>query len=171
MRAARKISLVAAGYIGAFLIATLVVAVYVARTDGPDRQTYGAMYGFGDSLLFLAVFAVSAVLPTGAALYLLRPYRRFWVALSSMALAVASTGLASAVVYTVGRAATGTSTLGSLAGFATLRILVAPVCALGFALSGLLAPARAPRMALFAATFIDAAAFAYVAVTWIRLTR
>ena len=34
---------------------------------------------------------------------------------------------------------------------------------------GLLAPTRAPRIALLMATGIDAAAFAYVVLTWTRV--
>jgi hypothetical protein len=108
-------------------------------------------------------------LPTSVVLYLLRPYRRFWLALSSAALAIAATGLASAIIYAIGRTASGGLPLGEWAGLATLRILVAPICALGFAVSGLVAPTRAPRIALFVATGIDAAVFAYAVMTWTRI--
>src|SRR5215470_32852 len=81
MRAAAKVGLVAAGYVGALVIAYVVVAVYVASTSGPDRQTYAAMYDFGDSLLFLAVFVVAALPATAAVLFFLRPHRSFWLAL------------------------------------------------------------------------------------------
>ena len=40
MRAPAKVGLVAAGYVGAFLVASAVVAIYIASTSGPDRQTY-----------------------------------------------------------------------------------------------------------------------------------
>ena len=66
-----KVGLVAAGYVVALLIASAGVALYVASTSGPDRKTYGGMYAFGDSLLFLAVFALAAAPATGAALYFL----------------------------------------------------------------------------------------------------
>jgi len=104
-RAAVKIGLVLAGYAGAVLVAAAVVAMYVASTSGPDRQLYGAMYDFGDGLLFLAVFGAAAVLPTGAALFFLRPYRSFWRVISVAALAVAATGLAALVTYLAGRTA------------------------------------------------------------------
>ncbi len=64
-----KVAAVLGGYVVAFLIASAVVAVYVAATSGADRQAYGAMYAFGDSLLFLAVFGVAAVPATAAALF------------------------------------------------------------------------------------------------------
>jgi hypothetical protein len=66
-----KVGLVVAGYIVAFMVASAVVAIYVAATSGPDRQTYSVMYGFGDDLLFLAVFGVAAVPPSGAVLFFL----------------------------------------------------------------------------------------------------
>ena len=46
MRALAKIGLVCAGYVGALVIATAVVVVYIAATSGPDRQTYAAMFDF-----------------------------------------------------------------------------------------------------------------------------
>src|SRR5882724_11785698 len=89
-----KVASVLGGYVVAFLIASAGVAIYVAATNGADRQTYGAMYDFGDSLLFLAVFGVAAVVPGGAALFFLRPYRGFWRALSVAALVIATTAVA-----------------------------------------------------------------------------
>ena len=54
MKPVAKAGLVAIGYVAALAVALLVVGMYVARTSGPDRQSYGAMFAFGDSLLFLA---------------------------------------------------------------------------------------------------------------------
>src|SRR5438045_8405183 len=76
MRPIAKAGIVAGGYVAAFAVARLVVSIYVASTSGPDRQTYGAMFGFGDMLLFLAVFGLAAVPATAAALFFLRPRRR-----------------------------------------------------------------------------------------------
>src|SRR5207245_11279463 len=73
MRPLVKVGLVGAGYIGAFALASAVVTAYVAATSGPDRQNYGAMFAFGDDLLFLGVFGVAAVVPSGAALFFLSP--------------------------------------------------------------------------------------------------
>ena len=67
MRPIAKVGLVLGGYVLAVLVAFAVLTLYVAYTDGPDRQAYGAMYAFGDDLLFLWVFAVAATVPTGAA--------------------------------------------------------------------------------------------------------
>src|SRR5438034_10033264 len=94
MRPLVKVGLVGAGYIGAFALASAVVTAYVGATSGPDRQNYGAMFAFGDDLLFLGVFGVAAVVPSGAALFFLRPYRSFWRVLSVTALVVATTAVA-----------------------------------------------------------------------------
>jgi len=168
MRAPVKIALVAAGYVGAFLVASAVVAVYVAATSGPDRQTYGVMYDFGDSLLFLGVFAAAAVLPTGAALFFLRPIRMFWAVLSAAALAIAATAFAAFIAHVLARAAGASSMLYAWSSLAGLRILVAPLFALAFFLSGLFAPNRASRITLFGVTVIEVGVFAYAALVWFR---
>ena len=47
-----------------------------------------------------------------------------------------------------------------------VRILIAPLLALGFSLAALLSPYRSHRRALFSATLMEAAVTAYGAVTW-----
>jgi hypothetical protein len=160
-----------AGYAGAFLIAAAVVAIYVASTSGPDRHLYGAMYDFGDSLLFLAAFGAAAVLPTGAALFFLRPYRSFWRVISVAALAVAATGLAALVAYLAGRTADPGSGLQAWSTVSVLRVFAAPLFALIFFLSGLFAPIRTVRITLFAATSVEVAVFACVALIWFGRVR
>ena len=159
MKALAKVGLVGAGYISAVAIATAVVAVYIAATQGPDRRDYAAMFDFGDSLLFLGVFGLAAVLPTGAALFFLRPYRRFWRLLSIVALVMAATALAAFVAMLAWRAAGGRSGASAWAALASLRILVAPVFGLAFAVSAVFAPSRNPRLALLAATAAEALVF------------
>ena len=164
MRAAAKVGLVAAGYVGAFVVAYAVVAVYVAATSEPDRQTYAAMYGFGDSLLFLAVLAVAAVPATGAALFFLRPHRSFWLTLCVVVPAVAITALAALIEYV---AATGAAH-SSWSAVAMLRMLASPLFAGAFFLSALLAPGRAFRLVLFGATLIEMLVCGWMAVTWFQ---
>jgi hypothetical protein len=95
------------GYVGAFLIASAAVAIRVANTSGADAQASSGMYAFGDSYLFIAVFGLLALVPTGAALHFLRPYRRLWVVLSALGLSVALTGAAAASLFVLGRHAVG----------------------------------------------------------------
>ena len=166
MKPLAGVGLVLGGYVVAFVVASALVSVYVAATSGPDRQAYSAMYGFGDDLLFLAVFGIAAVPAGGAALFLLKPYRAFWLALSVAALGIAATSLAALIGYVAARTADAPSLLHTWSGLAALRILVAPLFALGFLLSGLLAPNRSSRFALLVATVVEVAAFAYVALIW-----
>jgi hypothetical protein len=166
MRPLVKVGLVVAGYVVAVMVAVAAVAIYVAATNGPDRQGYSVMYGFGDDLLFLAVFGVAAVPATGAALFFLRPYRSFWLVLSVVALGIAATGLAALIDYVAPRTADAHSILHAWSALAPLRILIAPLFALNFFLSGLFAPNRSSRIALLVATVIEAAVFAYVAFIW-----
>jgi hypothetical protein len=101
-----EIAVVAGGYVVAFLMASAAAAVRVANTRGPDAQASSGMYAFGDALLFVAVFGVSALVPTGAVLFFLRPYRHFWIVLSALGLAVAFTGVTAVILFAVGRHAT-----------------------------------------------------------------
>jgi hypothetical protein len=102
--------------------------------------------------------------PTGAALFFLRPYRRFWAALSTLGLAVAITGVAAVVLFAVGRHLEGPSALATLGGLSVLRILVAPLFGLGFLVCTFVAPHRSPRLALLVATAMEAAVTAYAGV-------
>lgn len=148
----------------AALVAVAAVALYVTATSGPDRQTYAAMYDFGDSLLFLAVFGVVGVVPTGAALYFSRPHRGFWRMLSVVALTVAATGLAAVIAYLAAGAAAAGSALRGWAAVGVLRMLVAPMFGLVFLLAGVFAPTRASRIALVVATLIEVA----IVVVWFQ---
>jgi len=126
------------------------------------------MYAFGDSLFFLAAFGVAAIPATGAALYFLRPYRRFWLGLSIAALLVGATGVAALVSYLGAQSASPGSTLRYLGSFAVLRILIAPLCALGFFLSALFAPSRSSRIALAVAALAETLVVVCIAVIWFQ---
>jgi len=122
------------------------------------------MFAFGDSVLFMAVFGLAAVPATGAALYFLSPAPpAFWTTLSVASLAVASTSLAALLTYI---APTAFSSLHSWSALAPVRILVAPVFAIFFLLSGLFAPNRSARIALIAATTIELGVLACAAIGW-----
>lgn len=90
MRALVRIGMVAGGYAAALLLAWAVTMVYVFLTAGPDRQTYGAMYGFGDLLLFFGVFCLAALPATALWLYYLRAVQWVWNALSGLAIAASA---------------------------------------------------------------------------------
>lgn len=171
MRPLAKVGLVAGGYVAALAIALLVVQIRIAATSGQDRQDYGAMYAFGDSLLFLAVFGMAAVPATGTWLFFLRSRPAFWSRLAVTALFVASTGLAAALAWFLTRSVVAPGPLASWSIAAVLRILVAPLLAGFFVLSALLAPNRPARTRLLAAATVETAAFAGVAFAWFASTR
>ena len=113
MKSSSKVILVVAGYLVAFVIASVVVGLYVATTNGPDRQTYGGMFAFGDSLLFLGVCAVAAIPATGAALFFLRPHHLFWRLLAAGALGMTAIALADLVGFLGHQTAATDSFLGA----------------------------------------------------------
>ena len=160
MKPVAKVGIVFAGYIIAVAVAMLVLRVYVAATSSADRQTYGAMFAFGDDLLFLAVLGIAAIPATGAALYFLRSRRAFWVGLSVTALAVACTAVMAVVLFL------GSRSGGGWAAIAPLRILVAPLFALFFLLAAAFAPMRSVRLRLLGASAIEMVAFVCVAFMW-----
>jgi hypothetical protein len=160
-----KIGLVAAGYGAALLAAFAAVALRVAATSGPAAQASSGMYAAGDAMLFVAVFAGVGVVPTGAALFFLRPYRRFWIVLSRVALGVAVSGLVAAILYAAGRRA-GPSPLATWAGLSVLRLLAAPLLAPTFAVCAALAPDRLPRLTLLAAAAMEGTVCVCIAVVW-----
>jgi hypothetical protein len=162
MRPLHKVALVAGGYAACLVLAFLAEALRVAATGGPARQAAGGMYGFGDMVLFAAVFGVSALVPTGAALYFLRPFAAFWKASSISSVAIAATGVAAAVLFVVGRGGT-VGPLAACAEFSVLRIFAAPLLALAFLVCAAFAPLRSPRIAFLTASLMEAAAIA----TWV----
>jgi hypothetical protein len=160
-----KFALVAGGYVLAFLVASAAVGVRIAATSGPVAQASSGMYAFGDSILFVAVFGVLALVPTGAALFFLRSYPRFWKAIAKLGLAVAVTGVAAAILFSVGRHA-GHSRPGILAQVSVLGIIIAPLLALAFLVCALFAPERFSRSAFLTAMLMEAAVSVYGGIIW-----
>ncbi len=77
MSTIKKLGLVIAGYVAACLLASGVVYVYQLLTDNAVTQASSGMYAFSDLLLFLAMFGILALFPTGLALYFLfRAFRK-----------------------------------------------------------------------------------------------
>ena len=155
---------VAGGFAAAWIAASATVAFRVARMDASAAQASSGMYAFGDSLLFLAVFGVVALVPSGLALSLLRDHGRVWAVISALGLAIAVTGVAAATLFAVSRHAP--STLATLAGFSVLRMLVAPLLALAFLVCTLFSPRGTSRSALIAAMAMEAVVSVYGGLVW-----
>jgi hypothetical protein len=161
-----RLALVLAGYVVAFGIALAVVVAYVAATDGPDVQASSGMHAFGESLLFLAVFGLSAIPATMAALFFLRPYRTFWYVAAVLALGITATVIIALINYLLpGNVNTAPGIWSTLA---PLRILLAPLCVIAFFLSGLFAPIRVCRRIFLGAAGIEAVAFVSVIFVWLQ---
>ena len=156
---------VAGGFAAAWIAASATVAFRVARMDASAAQASSGMYAFGDSLLFLAVFGVVALVPSGLALSLLRDHGRVWAVISALGLAIAVTGVAAATLFAVSRHAPP-STLATLAGFSVLRMLVAPLLALAFLVCTLFSPRGTSRSALIAAMAMEAVVSVYGGLVW-----
>jgi hypothetical protein len=166
MKLLGKAGLIVAGYVAAFLIASATVAAWVVVT-GRATQGSDGMMAFGEIVLFLAVFGIAAVPPTGGMLFLLRPYSVVWRALSIVALCVAATGVAAVVIFAAGRA-TADSALALWAAFAILRILFSPLFAGADLLCALFAPNRGARIALLIAAAMETTVIGYGALIWVR---
>jgi hypothetical protein len=108
---------------------------------------------------------VSALAPTGAALFFLRPYRRFWTVISALGLAVAVTGVTAAILFAAGRHVTA-SPLATWAGLSVLRILVAPLLALAFLVCTVFSPHHSPRWTFLAAAVMEVVVSMYGGAVW-----
>ena len=166
MRSVARVGVVAGGYVAAVAIASAVVAIRVVATSGPDRQTYAAMYDFGDGLLFLGVFGIAALPATGAALFFLRPYRAFWLTMSAAALIVAAAGVAAFAGYVAPTVFAASSSLRAWMALASLDIFVAPLFAIFFGLSAMFAPVRFARISFLVAAAVELSLSVYVGFVW-----
>ena len=166
MRPLLKVSVVLAGYVATFVLASMVVAVRVALASEPDAQASSGMYAFGDAALWVAVVGTVGPLPTGLALFFLRPVRTSWTLLAGVGLVVAATGAAALILYIVGRAATPPSVLSAAAALTPLRMLPAPLFAVAFLVGGLISPYQAPRWTLWAAAGVEIVVSGYIGIVW-----
>lgn len=66
-----RFGLVIGGYVGACLIAGSAVYVNQLLTDSAASQASAGMSAFGDLILFIVIFGILALFPTGVALYFL----------------------------------------------------------------------------------------------------
>ncbi len=167
MNGLSKAGIVSGGYVIALLAACAAVAVRVYSTQGPDSQESAGMYAAGDSLLFFAVFGVTALLPTALALYFLRPYRPIWAALSIAAPALAGSGFLAASVHVLAyHGILLGPTWHTPASLAVLRMLPAPLLVTAFVLAAFIAPTRPSRLALPGAAAIEGTVGAYTFFHW-----
>ena len=157
MTGAGKTGIVVGGYAAAFLLA---VAAFELR-QWMTAQASSGMYAFGDLVVFLFVLGIVGLVPTGLALYFLRPVRRFWTAASIVALALAATGVAASVLFWTTRSQTPTQSFLVLADeFSLERVIVAPLFAAAFLVCAGFAPATRPRRVFALAALCEGGAAA-----------
>ncbi len=164
MQALTKAAWIAGGYAAALALACGAVAAHVAVSDSNDAS--GGMQAFGDALLFVGVLGTASLLPTGATLYWLRQHQRFWNTVAALGLLLALTGVAAAVLFMLGRRMDSHTTLGALAAFSVLRLLVSPLSAMGLALAALLARFARPRRVLVGAAALEVLVCGYLGLLW-----
>jgi len=150
-----KPGIVIAGYVAAMLIANAAVNARFLHQSA-DAQNSPGMYAWGDLILFLEVFGLGAIIPTGLALYFLRPIRIFWPLFSLAAVAFAVTGLGAFAATGLWNQQPSNSPLGLLAAIGGLREMLSPAAAVIFLLATFAAPGRRPRLILLVAILIEA---------------
>ncbi|HWA10121.1 MAG TPA: hypothetical protein VG838_11780 [Opitutaceae bacterium] len=69
MKPSLQIASVAGGYVLALLVAGAAVALHMAMAGESGTLDPGGMGAFGDLVLFAAVFAAAASVPTGVAIF------------------------------------------------------------------------------------------------------
>jgi hypothetical protein len=160
MNALAKTCIVVLGYVAAWLIADQALALHQWLTAADSRGADG-MYAFGDSLFFIAAFCLVALVPTGAAIYFLRQSQALGPGLSALALGMAATAPAAAVVPFAVHHADPASLLNLLSPFAILRLFLAPLLCLASLAAGLLLRGSPSGRKLLVASGIEAAASVY----------
>lgn len=157
-----KLGVIFAGYATAFLLTCAFFYVRELVMPQDPSQASGGMQAFGDLMLFLGMFGVLSLIPTGLALYFLRSHAGFWTLFSILCLAFACTGPVAAVFVQ--------SSCCILELFKIPRILGAPLFCLAFLISAVIAPrrhspavaaSRSSRPLFLAAAAIEAAVSAY----------
>jgi len=154
MRRFRKLGLVLGGYAVALLIAYATTAVL--EWLFPPQDASGGMQAFGDSLRFLGLFGILALIPTALALYFLRSSEKFWAAFSIASLAVAATGPVAA--FMMGRPHATDLIFGFIG---LMKVLGAPLLGIGFLIFAAIAPTGRSRWTLLAASGIEFAVGGY----------
>jgi len=127
------------GYVLAATFAAAAVWLQGALSRLPEEEAAGGMAAFGDLVLFLAVFSVAAIHPTGQILKRLTGARVFWTVWPYTSVVLAITGLlasAEIVLPELVRA----DDYPSLEMAVPLRVLAAGPLFIGFLLSAFWAP-------------------------------
>lgn len=160
MKAATSIAL---GFVVAFFVAAGVVWLHNLLFPLPPAEASGGMAAFGDLVLFAGVFTLGSFIPTIWLLRILRGVPAFWAVWTIGAVFLVLTGIVSGLMYVVPGLA-GAHRFPVIYSLAPLRILGAVPLAIGFALSGNLAPLETNRKILFGCAGAESIIFAAAAL-------
>jgi len=148
-----KLGIVIGGYLLAVGFAIVVTVAYIA-TEPPDAQASQGMLAFGESLVTMGAFGLAAIIPSGLALYFLRPYERFWAIFSIVAVVFALTGFVGIAGFAWSqRESNDVALFASL--FGILRVGGAPIFFVGDLVFTVFAPSRRSRLTLIGAALIE----------------
>jgi hypothetical protein len=154
LRPSVKVGVILLGLVVAMVIAWFAVAIEHRMNPLPPEEASGGMAAFGDLVLYLAVFGVTALVPLALGLYWLRAVARFWSALTWGAGPFALTGLAALVaIIWVGH------TTSSWILLAHARFGLMPLSALALLTCAIIARRPRHRWLLFAAAVVDGGIF------------
>ena len=161
-----KLCVVFGGYAVAWFVASSAVYVRLLQTQDAQAQASAGMYAFGDLILFVGVFAILALFPTGLALYFLRPFGKFWTVLTTLSLAWAVTGIGAAFMIAFASTQPPQSLWRAAASFGVVRMLLAPPIGTALALATFIAPTQRLRWILLGTTVTEGAVGTYTFVQW-----
>ena len=169
-----KIGIVIAGYILALIGAFVVTYIRELATQGTDVQASQGMFAFGQSMLFLLVFGVLALIPTVLAFYFLRSSEKFWNWFAVLSLAFSIMGL----VVVIANAVMNANDANTLSSFAAVLSLIgvlgvfgAPLLIIGFLILAVIAPSAHPRLLLLASAGLEILAELYILVNFLLFKR
>jgi len=162
-----KFGIVTAGYGAAIVAGWLASWQYNARVAGLPYDTSGGMYAAGEAMYSTAAFLVVALVPTLLLLWFLRHHEGFWNTMSVASLAFAGVGLVA--VFSPLLFPTTPRHIGSLVVelLRLAQLLGVPLWCMAFGLFAFMAPTRASRRVLVAATAIELVIGVCALVHWI----
>ncbi len=152
-RSLARLGLVALGYVAAYFAGVAAVWWKNRGISEADQLASSGMFAFGDSVQFISVAALVAVVPTVLLFHLAGAAPRFWRIYSSAALLLAGTGSVAAALL-LSPVGAQYASLQSARALSVLRVLAGPVFFLAF-VPGLLPAASPYRRRSLAACLLE----------------
>lgn len=156
MKAAASVIL---GFAASVAVATAAVWLRAFLFPLPTAEASGGMAAFGDFLLFVGVFSLSAIFPTALLLRRLQGSSAFWIVWSSVALVLTVTGLVAGAAY-FAPSLMRSRQHPMIHMLAPLRVIGAVPLVIGFMLSALLAPQRGTKKIFLGCAGVEFVTFA-----------